>query len=275
MIGTPLQTVTTKLLGGQENITSGALTTYQGITVTNPGTVRRLTVRPAYSYMMEFEQPPAYSGLTNFTVSYSGNSEVPAFDSRFIPHTQLVSFDARGNAALLNDNASVAGVLHNTSYLWGYNHLFPVAEVKNAALKDIFYDNFEDGDGNSLYGDAKTGHYSFSGPYSATVSGIDNGSYLLTYWSKVSGVWTPVITNITVSAGSYTVSLTGQVDDVRFYPASALMSTYTYDRLIGLTSSTDASGRTAYYEYDSFQRLMNVKDQNGNIVKNYKYNYQQ
>lgn len=55
---------------------------------------------------------------------------------------------------------------------------------------------------------------------------------------------------------------------------NAQITTYTYDPLVGMTSSTDPKGMTTTYEYDSFQRLMNVKDQNGNIIKHNDYHYQ-
>jgi hypothetical protein len=51
------------------------------------------------------------------------------------------------------------------------------------------------------------------------------------------------------------------------------MSTFTYDPQIGMTSGTDVKNQTSYYEYDGFQRLLNVKDEDKNIVKNYAYNY--
>lgn len=54
---------------------------------------------------------------------------------------------------------------------------------------------------------------------------------------------------------------------------NAQMTTYTYQPLVGMTSMTDAAGRTSYYEYDSFQRLQYVKNQDGNIIKAYCYNY--
>jgi YD repeat-containing protein len=50
------------------------------------------------------------------------------------------------------------------------------------------------------------------------------------------------------------------------------ISTYTYDPLVGMTSETDAKGMTTTYEYDSFQRLKNIKDHNNNIVKHFNYN---
>jgi YD repeat-containing protein len=53
----------------------------------------------------------------------------------------------------------------------------------------------------------------------------------------------------------------------------AQVTTYTYNPLVGMTSQTDAKSNTTYYEYDSFQRLKTVRDQSGNVVRNYCYNY--
>jgi|GEM_PF-703790 len=55
----------------------------------------------------------------------------------------------------------------------------------------------------------------------------------------------------------------------------AFITTITFKPLVGMVSQTDAKGMTTYYEYDDFQRLLNIKDHNGDIVKNYKYNYRQ
>ncbi|NHA06094.1 RHS repeat protein, partial [Mucilaginibacter sp. HC2] len=52
---------------------------------------------------------------------------------------------------------------------------------------------------------------------------------------------------------------------------TAQVTTYTYSPLVGITSITDTKGETTTYEYDSFQRLMNVKDKDGNIVKHMDY----
>jgi hypothetical protein len=54
---------------------------------------------------------------------------------------------------------------------------------------------------------------------------------------------------------------------------NAQINTYTYKPLVGMTSATDARSNTVYYEYDSFQRLVNIKDQFGNIKMHYCYNY--
>ena len=55
--------------------------------------------------------------------------------------------------------------------------------------------------------------------------------------------------------------------------SNAFVSTYTYARGIGLTSETDPVGKTVYYEYDVFNRLKIIKDQDGNVVKSMDYQY--
>lgn len=52
-----------------------------------------------------------------------------------------------------------------------------------------------------------------------------------------------------------------------------MVTLYTYSPLIGLTSQTDPSGKTVFYEYDDFGRLKLTKDLQGNIVKKYEYHY--
>lgn len=53
------------------------------------------------------------------------------------------------------------------------------------------------------------------------------------------------------------------------------ITTYTYDPLIGVTSITPPSGIMERYYYDAANRLEKVIDVNGNILKEYKYNYKQ
>src|SRR5690606_31879660 len=65
------------------------------------------------------------------------------------------------------------------------------------------------------------------------------------------------------------------INALSLYPSNAQMTTYTYKPLTGMTSMTDAKGQTTYYEYDDFQRLKTVKDQDGKLVKQYDYHYKQ
>lgn len=54
---------------------------------------------------------------------------------------------------------------------------------------------------------------------------------------------------------------------------NALVTTYTYTPLVGMSSMTNPSGITTYYEYDNAGRLIYEKDNDKNILKKYVYNY--
>ncbi|KIC64947.1 hypothetical protein RM51_00330 [Chryseobacterium taiwanense] len=53
------------------------------------------------------------------------------------------------------------------------------------------------------------------------------------------------------------------------------ITTFTYDTLIGVTSKTLPSGTREIYKYDSASRLERIEDKDGNVIKEYKYNYKQ
>lgn len=53
----------------------------------------------------------------------------------------------------------------------------------------------------------------------------------------------------------------------------AMITTYTYDPIVGVTSVTDSRGDCVYYSYDEFQRLKEVRDNDGNIISNNEYHY--
>ncbi|MEZ2338546.1 hypothetical protein AB6735_23060 [Mucilaginibacter sp. RCC_168] len=144
-----------------------------------------------------------------------------------------------------------------------------------SGVKDFYFDGFEEGGGNSSVNDSKTGHLSFIGAYTKPLTNLSSKNYVLSYWLKSGGIWTlQTLPPVSVTGGTYTISIpNGQIDDVRFYPVDAKMTTYTFDPMVGITSSTDAKNETTYYEYDSFLRLMNIKDKDRNITKHNEYHY--
>lgn len=52
-----------------------------------------------------------------------------------------------------------------------------------------------------------------------------------------------------------------------------LVTTYTYQPLVGMLTATDPSGTTITYEYDTFGRLKRTKDIDGKTVQEYDYHY--
>lgn len=62
---------------------------------------------------------------------------------------------------------------------------------------------------------------------------------------------------------------------LRVHPSltNARVSTYTYQTLYGVTSMADPKGLKTHYEYDNNQRLIMIKDNDGNIVKKFSYHY--
>lgn len=55
--------------------------------------------------------------------------------------------------------------------------------------------------------------------------------------------------------------------------SKAMVSSYTYRPLVGMTSKTDARGVTEYYQYDGMQRLKAVLDQVKNVTTSMDYHY--
>jgi YD repeat-containing protein len=116
-----------------------------------------------------------------------------------------------------------------TTYLWGYNKQFPIAQVLNSDYQSV---------SNALA--------------AANISVID--------LSNQSSIDASTMNSIRVA--------------IKNSLPSAQVMTYTYEPLIGMTSATDARGQTTSYEYDSFQRLKTIKDQNGKVLKQMDYHYQ-
>lgn len=66
---------------------------------------------------------------------------------------------------------------------------------------------------------------------------------------------------------------TAQATALRNGLPNAMVTTYSYDPLVGLTRTTDPRGYTTYYEYDDQNRLKAVKDAENHLLTDYLYHY--
>ena len=212
------------------------------------------------------------------------------------PPVREVTFNAYDGQGNITKYTGRDGV--EASFIWDYNLRYPVAKIAGASPADCAYTSFEaDGKGNwtftgnpVLEQSPPTGKKVYNpslGQLTRTITTA--GIYIVSYWSKngqrtvnattasvgrIANGWTYYEHKVTLAAnGTVTVSGSGVIDELRLYPASALMSTYTYDNLVGITSQCDPNNRISYYEYDGSQRLSLVRDQDRKILKKICYNY--
>ncbi len=292
MLDVPIEETTQKsnFDGSNSRVVKSVLTTYK------PGQPLRDSV-----FEMRSVTP-----LTTFTASTAGANSLIK-DSHYQPVVAFNQYDAYGN--ILQEN-KVADALH--TYIWGYLNInppyyntYPIAAVINADSTSIAYTNFESyssvGYGNWVY--TTTGATTdATAPMGAqcynTASGAitksalnSSNSYVVSFWAKQGaavivsgGTVTATTQSITLNGWSYneykvtgaatiTIGGSGYIDELRLYPSTAQMSTYTYIPLVGISASCNAKNQFSYYQYDSVGRLVNITDQYGNIIKNYQYNY--
>ena len=126
-------------------------------------------------------------------------------------------------------------------YIWGYNHSQPIAKIENATYAQVL----------------------------SHVPNLQTKSNNDTHRS----VDTIAENGVKIYANDSEGNLREALDGLRDTLPNALVTTYTYDPLIGVTSMTDPRGSTIYYNYDAFNRLKHVKDQDGNILSKNDYNY--
>ena len=173
-------------------------------------------------------------------------------------------YDSKGNVLQLRKVNDAP-----TSYLWGYSQAVPVAQAVNANWDQIYYEGFETHVSGiasplSAHSGKKYAAVSFSIPFTPPA-----GTYELSYWKYESSAWSKVTQPYT---GPATISAV-RLDDIRIYPVGSQMTTYDYDPLIGTITATEANNNSTHYTYDEFQRLIQIKDLDNQLVKGFKYQY--
>lgn len=82
-----------------------------------------------------------------------------------------------------------------------------------------------------------------------------------------------LVNNTILQSPSTDQQLRDELNKIRTALPNAIVNTYTFAPLLGVTSETDDRGLTIYYEYDMLGRLKAIKDQDGKIVKLIQYQY--
>lgn len=245
---------------------------------------------PDQVYQLEASPSTLGTAYSPLTATYNSSS----MDSRYKLRGQFSSYDSKGN---LGQYALQNGPTN--SFIWDYSGQLMTASVQSAALSDIAFTSFEaENKGSWTYSGATVADATSPTGSRAYVltggnvvrTGLNAGtSYMLTYWAKSAsagnisgGAATIIRTNGSwrqyqrIITGVTAVTLTGtdRIDELRLYPLGAQLTTYTHIPLVGMSSQTDPTGRTVYYEYDSFQRLIAIKDMDGRVLDNYRYQYE-
>ncbi len=238
--------------------------------------------------------------VTNFQ-PFSINGNTVSMDSRYEQKISFDRYDAHSNLSQYTTTDLIP-----TTYIWDYAHMYPIANVINSDSLSTAYTSFEaDGTGNwspftgvittltaPPFPPTGTRYYHLTTSATLSKSGLVSGNtYIISYWSgngvysisggtstyttgKKIGVWVYYEHKVTATSTTLTITGTGVIDEVRLYPATAQMNTFTYAPVVGVTSACDADNRITYYFYDGLGRLRYVEDQDGNIIKTYQYHYE-
>lgn len=246
-----------------------------------------------------------------YNLETNGTTPMSSFQPSVIDVNNNLTFHAAYVRRLIQSKYTAKGMLtelykqddSKLAYIWDYKGLKIIAEVKNADLSSVAYTSFEadgagswDGIAGARTAGGVTGKQYYQLSNSSIVRNNLNASaaYTVSYWStggaySVSGntgsvvqgksavingvTWTYYEHQVT-GVSSVTVSGGGNIDELRLYPKDALMQTFTYDPLIGITSQCDARSSITYFEYDGLCRLLRTRDADKKILKQYDYQYQ-
>jgi YD repeat-containing protein len=249
----PVEQVQSKINGGVNMAVGGQLLEY------GTGNSRGLAKN---QYHLDIVAPIPW-GDGNFSSVLSGSSFL--FNSNYVLKK---SFNY-----LYGNIVDYTTPAQNKGYLWQYDHKYPFAECVNATSGEIYAENFEENAaGGVVSGTAHTGTHYYNGAYTVSWTRPDGRSYVISYWYRSGGVW-KLSAPAAYTGPTQALSGGDAYDDIRIYPSDALMTTYTYKPLVGMSSKTDIDDRVISYEYDGFGRLKLIRDQDGNIIKTIDYHY--
>jgi hypothetical protein len=119
---------------------------------------------------------------------------------------------------------------------------------------------------------------------SLTINKAENSVFLYAYKGLYpageikNSLWTPTLQNVEnqILDNSNSVTIWDALEALKPNFNSSLINTYVYRPLIGLEKTSTPNGLITLYNYDSFNRLFEVKEKIGvqeKLIKSYNYNY--
>lgn len=257
ILNEPVEHLTTILQDGHEYVTAGLFTHFSNIKNV-----------PLGIQVLKYQPSTLFSTFPRSNITIFGYMEKSTDYEERVSYTNYDSFSNLLGQSRKSDT--------KMSYVWGYNNMYPVAEVTNASSDQVYHSSFEENGvafvGTDGINRSKSGVRVYEGSTFAIPSAFTppGTNIKMSYWYWKSDKW-----NYSGEVPfSYTIQTTGtHIDEVRVYPAGAQMTTYTYLPLTGVSSKTDANGVTVFYEYDSFGRLKFIRDSNGDILNMSSYHY--
>lgn len=278
ILATPIEVVQYK----NDNVIGGQLNIYDVVSYIKDGNTNYPTMTAPMFCLKEVKElllkTPKLG--TAFRTSY----HVPGIGGYQLIHD--VDYVTKATYAY-NSNNKVSCIMERNkpsqSFIYDDSQTLPIAQITNAEtkvvseayLEEALHTSFE-GDNGRTHARAKTGSKVLNGRYYIQTRNFVPGNYLVSYWvSNNDGVdWELYKHEMEVVANQssdYPIGGSGLIDELRVHKKDALMQTKTYDLNKNVTSETDANGKTTYYEYDAFGRLITIKDNNRNKHKSYQY----
>lgn len=182
--------------------------------------------------------------------------------------------DLNNISTLIKQSLSVANktlIVKQINYKdWGNNRILPEKvltskgnENMEPRVEYLSYDSYGNPTGiKKTDGSVVSYFWGYNGQY--PIAKIENATY-----QEVA----TALSTTTAALKSYTESDLATINSLRSILPNAQVTTYTYEPLVGVKSITNPKGYTTKYEYDDFNRLGAVKDQEGNLLEDYKYHY--
>ncbi|MNU68613.1 hypothetical protein D3C71_579830 [compost metagenome] len=219
LIGLPIESLVYIDKNSTKNIISGSITNYKsGGKGLLESREKLMILNPIAFDTFKF------SNRSVGVLPPNGNPTIFAPDTHYINEFKILSYSVLGKPQEIKKDEAPS-----TTYLWGYNGLYPVLEVKNATYQEVVT--------------------------VLTQAAIDN----LNSSSHTEATMETLIRNA--------------ADKLRTDLPKAMVSSYTYKPLVGMTSKTDPRGIKETYTYDGMQRLQAILDHLNNVTKSVDYHY--